>query len=173
MQESEKRRINEVLQNKENFSKPYFKNSAFEIIKETREILLLIRRPYTAGGKDYFLFKSKEELNKIFDKLKSGDALTIIKDYTKIKETIIDEELIVELKNSYNIKRVDWLLFIFEKDGEQWSNWITDEEDFKDCIEEEKGSFIVLMEDPDWLNEETTIHAYVPDPDGIVRPGAY
>ena len=70
-------------------------------------------------------------------------------------------------------KEIDWVAMGKDVDGDSWSAWIGNEEEFDELIEDEFGRDIIIIEDQDWFNEEITIHAYVPDSDGKVRPGAY
>jgi len=35
------------------------------------------------------------------------------------------------------------------------------------------GKLVRIFADPQWLNEELIPHGYIPDIDGIVRPGVY
>ena len=45
--------------------------------------------------------------------------------------------------------------------------------ELKEEIEDRIGNQTYIFAEPDWFDDENTIHSYVPDEDGVVRPGAY
>jgi hypothetical protein len=68
----------------------------------------------------------------------------------------------------------EWLVIGKTNDKylENW-NWAATKEELIDEIKDRMGNEVTILEEPDWISDETSINAYVPDDDGVVRPGAY
>lgn len=156
---------------RENTKNPDFKKKALKILKENADLFIFKR--YLAN-KDFYHIKSEKEFDDFLSKSISKECLTIFKNKFEIIERgIIDHDFIKSVKDKFaNERIVDWV--IIGKEGKsQWSIWIDNEQAFRSAIEDEINNEVIVFKDQDWFNEDITIHTYVPDSDGIVRPGAY
>ena len=68
---------------------------------------------------------------------------------------------------------VDWVVLGQDEEEGNWCAWVSQEMELEEVLEGEWGKEIIVVEDQDWCDEDITIHACVPDADGLVRPGAY
>ena len=121
----------------------------------------------TTGLTDYEVLKKAENVQN------AKDWPRVIKIYETIKAGIVTPGFILELKTKIEAqKKIEWLI-IGEEEGEQWSTWIDSLEEFEEYIIPELGNSIYIIDDFNWVDEAITVHAYVPDEDGIVRVGIY
>ncbi len=157
---------------RENTTHPDFKKNALKILKENSHLIIFTR--YSAN-KEFYHIKSEKEFDEFLKTRINKELLTLFKNkFTIIKSGIVNDHFIKEVKSKINeMKKVDWVAIGKEKDNSQWSAFVANEEEFEEAIEDEFGNEIIIIEDQDWFNEDITIHAYVPDEDGIVRPGSY
>ena len=56
-----------------------FQEKGLKIIREVGEVLTMIRYPYQAGNKDFFVINSKEEFLKCLEKREPQDSITLFK----------------------------------------------------------------------------------------------
>lgn len=157
---------------KENTENPDFKKNALRILRENAHLIIFTR--YSAN-KQFYHIKSEKEFDEFLKTRLNKESLTLFKNkFTIINSGIVNQNFIQEVKAKINQeKEIDWVAIGKEKDNSQWSAFIANEEEFEEVIEDELDREIIIIEDQDWLNEDITIHAYVPDDDGVVRPGSY
>jgi len=147
----------------------------FDLIEELGEVVVKVRYPYQAGNKDFFILKTKNEFEDFLNKRESRDSVTIFKSVEKVTEGLITEEFIEKTLNEIGKpKYTDWLV-IFPGIANLNESWFHDEtkEDLEESLSINLGNQVKIFEDPDWLEEEMIYHAYAPDEDGEIRPGAY
>ena len=164
-----KRLINQLK--RDNTENPEFKVDALKILKDFHDLFIFTR--YSAN-KDFFHITSEFEFDNFLNSRVSKECITLFRNKFKIiARGVINDYFIRNIKNSIKTHIVDWVIIGKEDDGTQWSCWISDEDELNEAMEDEFGKEVLIIEDQDWFNEEETIHAYVPDEDGVVRPGAY
>lgn len=152
-----------------------FELRGIEIIRNQGEILILIRYPYQAGNKDFFLINSEKEYKEFLEKREAKDSITIFKSIENVIEGLVTEEFITQaLNNLERPKYSDWVV-IFPEDKDKSEHWYYNEnkEDLEESLRLNLEKYVRIIEDPDWFNKEVIFHAYVPDEDGKVRPGSY
>ncbi len=152
-----------------------FKDCGLKVIKDYGEVLIKIRYPYQAGDRDFFMLKTEKDFIEFINSREARDSITIYKTVEKVKQGIINKEFINEaLEQLKKPKYYDWLIILpnlkFEKEYWHYDDTI---EELKDTFELYPNHYIQILEDPEYLEEEDIIHAYVPDKDGEIRPGAY
>jgi len=151
------------------------KQCGLNLIEKLGEILVKVRFPYQAGNKGFFIIKKKDDFVKFISKREAKESITIYKEFEKITASRINIEFIANTLIQLNKpKYTDWLIILPEIKIE-WDNWHYDDtrEELKETLELCFGQKIQILEDPEYINEDLTIHAYVPDEDGKIRPGAY
>lgn len=152
-----------------------FLKKGVEIIRNQGEILIMVRYPYQAGNKDFFIINSEKDFLNFLNQRAVKESITIFKSFENVKEGLVDKEFIsktlIELDKP---KHTDWIV-LFPEDKDKAGNWCYDEtkEELEESLRLGEGDYVRILEDPDWLNEELIFHAYVPDEDGKVRPGSY
>jgi len=158
-----------------NIKNEEFQKNGIKLIQTNGEVLILIRYPYQAGNRDYFIIKSEKDFINFLNERKSKESITLFKSIENVAEGLINEDFIrITLEELEEPKYSDWLtLFPGIKDKNE--NWFYDEtkEDLEESFRFNMGSYVRIVEDSLWLNEELIFHAYVPDEDGEIRPGAY
>lgn len=159
----------------ENSTIEELKQCGLNLIEEQGEVLIKIRFPYQAGSKGFFIIKNKDEFVEFISKREARESISIYKVVEKIIEGRINIEFIENVLTQLDKpKYTDWLIIpsgiYIENDN--W-NYKDTKEELKETLELCLGQDIQILEDPEFVNEDLIIHAYIPDEDGIVRPGAY
>lgn len=152
-----------------------FRERGLEIIAEYGEILVKIRYPGLAGSKSFLVLNTENDFIEFLNNRNVRDSITIYKVIEKVKEGLITTEFVKNTLNQLEKpKYADWLV-VFPKEKFDRENWHYDDtlKELKETFELYSGKYIQILEDPDYLGEDFIYHAYVPDEDGIVRPGAY
>lgn len=135
--------------------------------------MVLVRYVYGAGSRDFLLLGSADEFRSLIDSRRSRDSITVMKSFR-----VVDEGAVTECFVSRSIRNYpegeSWIL-IGPDNFQHTSDWAFAES--KAELEEELGgrlgNDVCIIEEPDFLADAHSINAYVPDPDGEVRLGAY
>ena len=150
-----------------------FRRIACTIIEESGEILVLLRYPYAAGLRDYFVFKSCDEFDRFLHERKPKDSILLFRSFRTIKDGVVTEKFIDDvLPEMKGANSVDWVAMFPVPNDTRWTYENTKEE-LTEALTAGLGRHVRIFDEPDWFDEDLVIHAYVPDTDGHVRPGAY
>jgi hypothetical protein len=144
-----------------------------QILEKGHEILLLIRYPSSAGNRDYYLFDSLEAVQHFISLRKAKETITVFKSMETVKRGQVSTELLLEItKSVHEPKHSDWLVIFPNCNSECW-NYCENQKELLEELKEHNEEQVVILEDPLFQVEEETITAYVPDRDGVIRPGPY
>lgn len=152
-----------------------FRNAGIEIIEKDGEILILAIYPFSAGARDFYILKSKEEFLTFLKARSAKEIIILFKSFTTIKEGKVTNDFIkksiTELVPSSDS---DWLT-IFPDIDNKAGNWYFDGniKELEDTLNNGFGQFVRILAEPNWQDEKFVFRAYVPDVDGVVRPGVY
>lgn len=152
-----------------------FRNAGLEIIEKNGEILILVVYPFSAGAKDFYILKSAEEFLTFLGSRSAKELIILFKSFTTIKHGKVTKDFIKKsIKELPPLSDSDWLT-IFPNDMDKAGIWHFDEnkEELVDTLNDHFGQFVRILEEPNWQNEKLILKAYVPDVDGVVRPGVY
>lgn len=151
---------------------PVFRDIALKILDENSRLFVFVR---FLSNKDFYHMESEEAFDKFLRERRAGECLTLFREkFVIVQDGILDDRDIqaLEIILAKEIS-VEWVAIGKNKDGTQWSAFVNDMVDFQEIANDEKGREILIIEDQDWFDEAITIHAYVPDSDGIVRKVPY
>jgi hypothetical protein len=152
-----------------------FKQNGLNLIEKFGEVLVKIRFPYQAGNKGFFMIKSEKEFIAFLNNRETKESITIYTVIEKKAEGFITNEFVNNtLSQLIKPKYSDWLIILPQiKPDSENSHYDDTKEELEDTLKLCFGQYIQILEDPDFGGEDSIIHAYVPDEDGIVRPGVY
>ncbi len=146
------------------------------LIKEKNEILITVRNPYQAGNKDLFLINSFEAFKSIIAKREPQDLIIIDNSFKKVAQGIASRDFIKLLIDKIEIQENEDLVVIFPEfngNSEYWKDYFENKEELEDYLKANMDQYVVVYIEPHELEEDKMIYAYVPDSDGIIRPGRY
>lgn len=154
---------------------PVFIQGSIRLLWATGELLVMIRYPYSAGSRDFLLVREEAELRRLLHDRKPRDLVTVMKSFTLLKRGIVTRRFIEDsVRTLKKPAEGDWLVIGCTNDKylEDW-DFAESRRDLKEALEVRIGREVSILDEPDWTNPGAFIDAYSPDPDGIVRPGAY
>lgn len=136
------------------------------------EVLVVVRYVYGAGNRDFLILKNMTEFHTLLGKLRTRDSV-VMKSFQKIKEGKVDEAYIKSAVAIYP-KKANWVL-IGKSNFEHTSGWAhaESEGELREGLQDRLGNYVCIVAEPNYISDEYSIGAYIPDEDGIVRPGAY
>lgn len=146
-----------------------------KIIEERDSILILVRYPFHAGNKDFFLFKSTAALERFFQQREPKESISIFTQLEKRFEGWVNQNFHSEiLARMDQPKYTDWILISTENLSKN-NHWyyLEGKRELEEELSSQIGNWVYIIEDPAYLDEKVISHAYVPDLDGKVRPGVY
>lgn len=152
-----------------------FKLRGVQILQEKEELLILVRYPYQAGNKDFFIVQDINDFRKFLNERKAKESITIFKEFETVRKGTITREFITEInKNITKPNGSDWIVYVKDYKSREinWS-WCENKLDLLELLEEDYGKYVTIIEDLDYFDEELIFHAYKPDEDGEVRIGTY
>lgn len=141
--------------------------------QDDARVLILVRYVYAAGNRDYILQENFEQFAELVVRLNEKDSVMIARRFTVIKEGGVDQRFIDELISMYP-SGSSWIL-IGADNFEYTSDWAYAEtvSELNEGLGDRIGNNVCVVDEPDYINTEKFMEAYVPDSDGIVRPGVY
>ena len=152
-----------------------FQRRGIQIIEEKGELLVLVRYPYQAGNKDFYLLNSKDDFLKFLDIRSPKELISIFSKIEDVVSGVVKEDFIKQVKSKIEKpKYTDWItLFLDIQDEGQ--HWYYDEtkEELEESLLTNIGRSVRIIEDPEWLDISLICNGYIPDDDGVIRPGAY
>jgi hypothetical protein len=136
-------------------------------------ILVIVRYVYAARSKDFILLESTEQFSELLVGLKERDSVIVVKSINVVNEGTVDRSFIEKSMSKYP-QGASWVL-IGPDNYEYTANWAYAESksELAEELEDRIGNEVCIINEPEYMSEESTIDAYVPDLDGKVRPGAY
>lgn len=160
-----------------NVNNERFQKEGNKIIKQEGELLILLRYSGGAGSKDFIIINSEEEFNQFLKKRTARTSITIFKKFETLTKGLVTDDFIrASLLNLKESKNFDWIV-MFPEIKDKWGNidWSFEENkaELEEILRLQIGDYVRILKEPDWLDEEAIFHAYVPDEDGEVIPGAY
>ena len=117
--------------------------------------------------------ESMQQFSDLLTTLKERDSVIVLQSIDVVNEGIVDRVFIEDSISKYS-PGASWVL-IGPDNYEHTANWADagSRSELAQELEDRTGNMVCIIKDPDYINEESTIDAYVPDLDGNVRPGAY
>ncbi|MEO1517116.1 MAG: hypothetical protein AAFV95_18980 [Bacteroidota bacterium] len=158
----------------QSITNPKFIKAGNRIVEENGEILVLLR--YPGGNRNFILFPSKEKFNNFLKQRKKKESITIFKSTEIIQRGLVNETFLSNIfEKAYGLSKIKWLSIGKQSSEEDYDNWcfIADILELTEEIEDSKGSYITVIKEPDWFDENRIYHGYAPDEDGIIRPTSY
>jgi hypothetical protein len=142
------------------------------------EILLLIRYPNAGGARDIELISTLDEFRARVANLAPKTSVTAFRDHTLPHRGTVDDAFIAHCLRAIP-DGAEYVIAETKPRVAGSHSWIhyetgTSHKELLESLEEERGESVLAGEYPPWLKDmEGVVTAYVPDSDGIVRPGAY
>jgi len=137
------------------------------------EVLVVVRYVYGAGKRDFLILKNMTAFNRLLETLRSRDSVVVMKSFPKIKEGRVDQAFIEAAAAVYRTG-ANWILI--EKDNfEHIAHFAYggSEGEVREELGDRSGKHVCIVDEPNYISDEHSIGAYMPDEDGIIRPGAY
>jgi hypothetical protein len=142
------------------------------------EILLLIRYAYAAGNRDIEIISTAQDFAKRLAQLAPRTSITAFRDHTLPLRGVVDDAYIADCLATIP-DGVEYVIVETKPRVDGACSWFhqetgTSHKELRESLEEERGEVVMAGEFPPWLDDsDGIVTAYVPDSDGIVRPGAY
>jgi len=154
---------------------PDFVKSGADILNCNGELLVLLRFPYQAGNKAFQIIRTLPEYIKFLKERKEKESITLMKSFEYVVRGIVNETFIHKLNEKLDrTETMNWLI-IWDSVSIEIGNsyFVNNKIDLRTELTDAMGQNVSIIVEPDWLDEQNSINAYVADKDGVVRPGAY
>ena len=152
---------------------PAFLDEVRQLASNNEEILILVRYVYGAGSRDFVLLDSMTKFSDLLQCCRERDSVTVMKSFNVICRGIVTDDFIVSAIADYESDK-SWIL-IGGDNYEYTADWAfaESEAELKEELDARLGNEVCIVSEPDHWSETDAMTAYVPDSDGVVRPGAY
>jgi len=145
---------------------------------DQREILLLFRYPYAAGSKSFEFFSSYEAVLDRLSELPRRTSVIAFKQPQLPLRGVVDdgfiETCVRDIPDGSEFLLVETTRRVYGR-----ASWFHDADgtthaELCEALEDSRGNAVAVGLYPPWLEEGLdVVSSYVPDEDGVVRPGAY
>lgn len=144
-----------------------------EEIFRAGEVLVVVRYAYGAGNREFLILESFPKFEAVLAQLRKRDSVIAMRSFDHLLQGKVNRELIDAANAAYTPGDA-WIL-VGEDNYDYTSNWAYAEshDELKEELEARVGRSVTIVAEPNYVCDEETISAYVPDDDGVVRPGAY
>jgi hypothetical protein len=137
------------------------------------EVLVVVRYVYGAGRRDFLILKNITEFQRLIGGLRTRDSVVVMKSFQKIKEGKVDEAFIEAAAAIYPTG-ANWILI--GKDNFEYTPgfaYASSDEELRENLQDRLGNHVFIVDEPNYISDDQSVAAYIPDEDGVVRPGAY
>lgn len=137
------------------------------------EILVVIRFVYGAGAREFLFFRDISEFRATLTRLRRRDSVVVMKSFRDVIAGTVDAQFIDAAAALYREGEY-WVLL--DDDAPNYVTkeyYVSDRAELVETLEDIPGHRVRIIEEPEYSSVQHSIGAYVPDPDGVVRPGAY
>jgi hypothetical protein len=150
-----------------------FLSDVKQLMDCNHRVLVVVRYVYAAGSKDFILLESMEQFSELLTRLKERDSVIVFKSINVVNEGTVDRNFIEDSILKYP-QGASWVL-IGPDNYDYTADWAYAESksELAEELEDRIGNVVCIINEPEYMSEEFTVAAYVPDLDGNVRPGAY
>ncbi|WP_298508393.1 hypothetical protein [uncultured Kordia sp.] len=154
-----------------------FKHTVFDLLKKNSQVLAFVRIPNAANTNYYFFLKSMKDVESLLNNSNPSDSITIFKSIDILDSGIITEAFIKTILTTTSNYSFDPELVVTthynhelqKEDAEH--EYAESTNQLKEVLTKLMGIYITLIKEPDFLDDENTFHIYVPDKNGISKPG--
>lgn len=137
------------------------------------EILVVVRYAYGGGARDFLFLKDVSEFHGLLGRLKCRDSVVVMKSFSKVLEGKIDPELLDAAAEAYP-DGACWIVVDKNAPKYEAGNCAAETRaDLLDELRDRMGRYVRIIKEPNYISAAHSIAAYIPDEDGVVRPGAY
>jgi hypothetical protein len=148
-----------------------------EWFRKRRDLLVLIRYAYMAGNRDLEVIPAFEALRTRMARLAPRTSITVFRDHQLPLRGVVDDAFIqaclaaIPDGTEYVVAETG----LTTAGGQSWFHHAsgTSHGELRDSLERSRGKSVLVGEYPPFTDSDAVVTAYVPDPDGVVRPGAY
>lgn len=142
------------------------------------EIVLLLRYAYAAGNRDVELIVGLDAFRERMKNLASKTSVTVFRDHKLPLRAVVDDLFIARCLAAIPDGTEYLIAETVPKvaGGRSWIHYETgtSHTELLASLEDERGESVLAGEYPPWLDKsDGVVTAYVPDADGVVRPGSY
>ena len=147
---------------------------------EGEAVIVLLRYSNCGGARGYFLIREQRQFDELVTGARAKTSITVFFETGFLKGNVCDglRDSAIGLLHSVkpegagvDIIRLDGIGSLLDLDH---LLWLTEEEEITDWFATRPGTPVLIRDLNFWDdNNPSTVTVYVPDADGIVRPGAY
>ncbi|WP_459211520.1 hypothetical protein [Aquimarina rhabdastrellae] len=150
-----------------------------ELLKDNAKVLILVRIPNSGNNRNYFFMENSNELDELINESNESDSITAFKEINELNNGLVTEDFIKIVMESQVENSFDHELLIVnntyreyqQNGGSEW-NTVENVNELKEILSDTIGEKISIILEPDFCDEQNTFHLYVPDKNGISKPGA-
>jgi len=151
-----------------------FRQRVYALLHQSGELLIFKRLAYTAGaGAGWYLVRQQKEFDTLLDTAPSKAAFSIMLEPELRLRGIADDDLrkaaLILLEQEEELL----LFFLRSVDLELDYRYASSEAQVHKLFDEHQGEKVAIGRIPPWFDDSEAITGYVPDADGMARPGAY
>jgi hypothetical protein len=146
---------------------------AVPLIFAAPEVLVVVRYVYGGGKRDFLILRAMSEFHQLLGTLWARDSVVVMNSFRKIREGKVDRGFI-ESAAAACTKGSSWVLI--GKDNFEHtpaSAYAESEAEVREELQDRLGNHVCIVDEPDYISDEHSINGYIPDSDGVVRPGSY
>jgi hypothetical protein len=157
---------------------PEYLSTVEEWFKHRDEMIVLVRYVYCGGNTDIQLIPTFEAFRARLAQLRERDSVIVFRDHKLPLRGTVDDSFIERCLAAIP-SGTEYVLVETELTTAGSQSWFHNDSgathaDLRESLDNSRGRAVLVGEYLPWLRDsEGVIAAYVPDSDGVVRPGAY
>jgi len=159
---------------------PAFRQLVGEHVQNGEAIVVQFRYSYSGGARDYFLVREQQQFDELVAGAQARTSITVFFESGFLKGNVCYGLRDSAISLLHSVKTEVGGVYIIRLDGTGSSLdqdhllWLTEEEEITDWFAKRSSTPVLIGALKFWdKNNPNTVTVYVPDADGIVRPGAY
>ena len=155
-----------------------FEIASYGLFNKNEKILICLRIPNSGGNRYYFFIENKSDFDDLINSCNPSDSLTVFKSFNELCTGVITIDFIDKSLKLISEKESIQEIIILESSYQEfkrnrYSDWqgVESISEFKEVLTESFGKDVSIILEPEFWNTEDTYHLYIPDENGISKPG--
>lgn len=159
-------------------TKKKFENATYQLLNENQKILVFLRIPNSGNNSHYFFIDNKNNFEDLLNYCNPSDSITVFKSFNQLSGGTVTNSFIDDSLNLISTKNSLTEIIILEDSYKEfkrkgYSEWGSFEsiEELKETLKDYLGKSVSIILEPEFWNTEDTFHLYIPDKNGVSKPG--
>ena len=155
-----------------------FEKEVYRLLNRNHKVLVFLRIPNSGNNRHYFFIENKRDFDDLLTHCNPSDSVTVFKSFNELCHGQVSNQFIKDALELIPLKNALTEIVILEDSYKEfkikgYAEWqgVESTDEFKEVLTENFGKNVSIIIEPEFWDTESTFHLYIPDENGISKPG--